>query len=220
VTGHNLTINCEKALLFSDIHCRTGGVCDPLMKLLNVASKESIDCLIILGDLFDDLHERMDSMTLKREMLQLGFKEYRGRHILYTPSSSSHDPIVGKSEFELNGVKVCVNKVIKASLGDLNLCLTHGDMLVPNGAVAYAINAVSALAGKSLLLEELTKRRICSSSAWFFMGHTHIPGLDPARRLGNPGSWRREWRGRVPYWRRPSNSAILYEGKRFRLVFL
>ncbi len=219
MVGKELVLPCRRALIFSDTHCKTGRLCGPVLKILNTAREEDVDCVAILGDLFDDLHVRVGPAMLVSEMARLGFNKYSPKYILYTPSSSSHDPILGEAELNLGGTTIHVARVINIELGGENVCLTHGDVAIPNGAIAYFVNKAAAVLGKSLFLEEQTRKKLCVKNGWFFMGHTHIPGLDHERKLGNPGSWRAEWHARLPYWRSPSNSFILYDGKRFRLVF-
>ncbi|QOJ78478.1 metallophosphoesterase family protein [Infirmifilum lucidum] len=217
--GKELALPCRRALIFSDTHCKRGRPCSPVLEVLGAAKEENVDCIAILGDLFDDFHVDVDPATLALEMARLGFSTYSPRYVLYTPSLSSHDPILGEAEFNLGGTVIHVARVINIGLGGEEVCLTHGDIVVPNGAIAYFVNRTMAILGKSLFLEEQARKRLCGRSSWLFMGHTHIPGLDHERRLGNPGSWRATWHSRMPYWRRPSNSFVLYDGKRFRLVF-
>jgi len=165
----------------------------------------------VLGDMFDDLHRRMHPREFRRYVLQAVHSAEFPETVYYTTSLSSHDPVF-EEPFELyldSANLLVIPGLLRIGVGGHAVCALHGDVVVRSGVLACAINATAAAAGRPLLLEEIAKRRYCSPGAWLLAGHTHIPGLDTGRRLGNPGSWKASWTIGLRYWRPPSFGAIL-----------
>ncbi|AKG38129.1 hypothetical protein MA03_00840 [Infirmifilum uzonense] len=174
---------------------------------------------MVAGDLFEDLHYRISTYQLKFEILKLGLPTELPPLIIYTPSFSSHDPIVDEGSINLGRSRIYIRRVAHIQLGDDEVVVTHGDIGIANGAIAHLVDRVGSLVGRKLLVEEKVKEKLNLRNQWLIMGHTHIPGLDTTRRIGNPGSWKSAWGKWLPYWRKPTYSLIFYDGKSFRLVY-
>ena len=190
------------------------------MSVLRLTKHLGLGCLILLGDMFEDLHRRVRPEDLRRYLLRAVDGAELPEVLYYTTSLSSHDPIFDEPlELHLNGVSLLVVPgVLQLKVEGHPLCALHGDAIVRNGVLAYTVNTVAAAAKRPLLLEEIAKRRYCSPEAWLLAGHTHIPGLDSVRRLGNPGSWKLYWVFGIRYWRSPVFGAILVERSGVRLL--
>lgn len=213
-------VESPSAMLASDLHCSGG--CGELNVVLMLAADLGIRDVFILGDLWDNMHFGTSTPELRRAFSVIVSPRLRGldMRIWYVASGSSHDPIVGETcYFSLDGVSVAVfPRPIFARIGRLDTFLTHGDIAVPNGAVAYAINRVGMALGRRLLLESYLKRRLrLPRDTWLIMGHTHIAGVDYRRRVANTGSWRASWIGGFRYWRRPAYTFIVIRGDKLFL---
>ena len=190
------------------------------MSALRLTKRLGLECLIVLGDMFEDLHRRVRPGDLRRYFLRAVNGVELPEMLYYTASLSSHDPIFDEPlELRLNGAGLLVVPgVLQLKVEGHLLCALHGDAVVRSGVLAYAVNRVAAAAGRPLLLEEVAKRRYCSPEAWLLAGHTHIPGLDAVRRLGNPGSWKLYWGFGMRYWRHPAFGAVLVDRSGVRLL--
>jgi len=207
-------------LAVSDTHCPAGTRCPQLLGAIELVERLGLDCLIVLGDMFDDLHRRMQPRGLRKYFLRAVGSALLPGAIYYTTSLSSHDPVFDECfELSLDGSSLLVVPgVLQLEVEGHMLCALHGDAVVRSGVLAYAVNTAASAAGRSLLLEEIAKRRYCSPRAWLLAGHTHIPGLDAKRMLGNPGSWKFYWSFGLRYWRPPSFGAILITRSGVRLL--
>ena len=190
------------------------------MSALRLARRLGSGCLIVLGDMFDKLHRRTSSEELRRHLLQAVSGTELPESLYYTTSLSSHDPVFEEPfELSLNGASLLVVPgLLQLEVEGHELCALHGDAVARSGVLAYALNAAAAAAGRPLLLEEVAKRRFCAPQAWLLAGHTHIPGLDPERRLGNPGSWKLYWGSGLRYWRPASFGVIVITRSGVRLL--
>jgi len=206
----------ERAVLVSDIHCRPRSC--KAKEVAKIAAREGAS-LIVLGDLFDDLHREVSDSELERA-LHAAFRGVADLEVYYVTSSSSHDPILEREvRLRLGGFIVNVYPgALVARVGQLRAFLTHGDMALRNGAHAFLVNAVALLLGEKLYLEKTLRRKLrLPSDWWLVMGHTHIPGIDREARVANTGSWRVSWSFGIPYWRPPSTTYILIEGSSIEL---
>lgn len=176
--------------------------------------------MLILGDLFDRLHYRLSPKELRGYFEALTGEMKLPRYVYYTTSLSSHDPILtAPVKFELKSSEVLVVPgVLRLHVDGHDLCGLHGDLVVSSGVLALLLNKLASAMSRELLLEEIAKRRFCRSWEWVFAGHTHVPGLDPVRKLGNPGSWKAAWGGRLPYWKPPSFTLIEVAADGVRLL--
>ncbi len=208
------------ALLVSDIHAEFG---DRKMALVTcLAAEVGASSLVVLGDLFDDMHRTVTMDELGRALKAI-FREsaLSELEVYYVTSLSSHDPILGKElHICLGSARVHLYPgVLIAQMGRGVAFLTHGDIIVKNGAHAFAVNLLAEMFGKTLYLErKLRKALQLPDNWWLFMGHTHLPGLDPAFKVGNTGSWRGAWVPGVPYWRPPSRTVIYVGDNEVRLL--
>ena len=197
------------AVVASDLHCMPGSC--PARTLAGLAIEYGVEALVILGDLFEDMHRRVSVGELRRA-LRWVFGGVRNLTVHYVASRSSHDPILdGDVSLEVDGVEIHVySRPVIAVIGGVRAFLTHGDMALRNGAHAYLVNLLAAVKGERLYLEKRLKRRLRLPREWWLvMGHTHIPGIDYRERVANTGSWRSKWILQIPYWRPPSNTFLL-----------
>ncbi|MEM0493940.1 MAG: metallophosphoesterase family protein [Thermofilum sp.] len=210
----------ESCVLCSDLHCEEESECWQLQAVLNFAANEKVDCLLILGDLFDRLHYRLPAEELKKHFEKLTGEAELPRYVYYTTSLSSHDPILpAPAKLKLKSSELlAVPGVLRLRVGGHSVCGLHGDLVVSSGVLAFLLNKLASAASRELLLEEIAKRRFCSNREWVFAGHTHLPGLDPVRRLGNPGSWKATWSGKIPYWKPSSFSVIKVSANEVKLL--
>jgi len=208
------------AVMASDLHCRPGRCRAPLLaRLARILGAES---LIVLGDLFDDMHRLVSPEELRRA-LKCAFGDTGGLEVYYVTSGSSHDPILPRDlHFEAGGLRVhAYPGPLVARVDGVWAFLTHGDIALRNGAHAFLVNVAAAARGVRLYLEKRLRRALrLPPSWWLIMGHTHIPGMDRSARVANTGSWRELWVAGLPYWRPPSNTFILVEGGELRLARL
>lgn len=210
----------RRCVVCSDLHCIEGSKCWQLQMVLAAVLAEDTDCLLILGDLFERLHYELTPEELKKHFEKLTGGTRLPSHVYFATSLSSHDPILpAPVRFELNSSEIlAVPGVIHLHAGGHDICGLHGDLVVSSGVLAYLLNRLASMAGKKLLLEEISKQRFCRDSEWVFTGHTHVPGLDTARKLGNPGSWKIAWKGGLPYWKTPSFTLIKVSDSEVRLL--
>ena len=209
----------RSALICSDLHCRRGKPCRQLADAASLASRLGAECLVLAGDLFEDLHEPTGREALLRELDAILGPTETPRLVVYVTSLSSHDPILqGPVYAELHGSKlIVVPGMTVLHVSGRRICVLHGDAAVPNGALAHIVNRLAALLGRPLYLERRMREKLCPDGL-LIAGHTHIPGLLPDRGVGNPGSWKTLWRRGLPYWRRPSRTCIYVAEGVVRLV--
>lgn len=208
------------ALLVSDIHAEFGD--SEIALVTRLAAEVGANSLVVLGDLFDDMHYAVTMDELGRALRAI-FREktLSELKVYYVTSLSSHDPILGEE------LRICLGSArvhlypgaLIAQIGRKVAFLTHGDVIMRNGAHAFAVNLLAEMFGKTLYLEKKLRKALrLPDSWWLFMGHTHLPGLDPAFKVGNTGSWRSKWVSGVPYWRPPSRTAIYVGENEVRLL--
>ncbi len=206
----------ERAVLVSDIHCRPGSC--RAKDVARLAVREGAS-LIVLGDLFDDLHREVSDDELERA-LRAAFHGVTNLEIYYVTSGSSHDPILRHEVRLMLGsliVRACPGALV-TRVGQLRALLTHGDMVLRNGAHAFLVNATAMMLGEKLYLEKVLRKKLrLPSDWWLIMGHTHIPGIDYEARVANTGSWKTSWSFGIPYWRPPSNTYVFVEGASIEL---
>jgi UDP-2,3-diacylglucosamine pyrophosphatase LpxH len=203
-------IELERAVMVSDLHCKPGSC--KVGEIAGLAAREGAS-LVILGDLFDDLHREVGDDELERA-LRAVFRGVAGLEIYYVTSGSSHDPILKReTHLRLESLSVHVYpRALIARVGRLRMFLTHGDLALRNGAHAFLVNVAAMTLGKRLYLEKALKKKLrLPSDWWLVMGHTHIPGIDREARVANTGSWKASWSFNLPYWRPPSNTYIIVE---------
>lgn len=207
----------DPAILVSDMHYRPGSCC--INAVTALAAKVGAETFVVLGDLFDDLHEPLSADEV-REALRRVFKGVKGLRVIFVTSLSSHDPILQDAvHFKCDGLDLHVYPgPVILRLGGLTAFLTHGDLALRNGAHAFLINYLMKSMGRELFLEKMLRQKLrLPAQWWLFMGHTHIPGIDYEARVANAGSWRGNWVHGIPYWRPPSNTYIIVESGRLEL---
>lgn len=202
--------NYESCLVCSDLHCDEKKECWQLRRVLSAAVSERVDCLVILGDLFDKLHRRIPASDLRGHLQRIIGDAELPRRVYYVTSLSSHDPIIPfPVELEVGFSRfLIVPGVIHLDVNGHEICGLHGDLVVSSGVLAYLMNKTASMTARKLLLEEIAKKKFCKSYEWTFTGHTHLPGIDWERKLGNAGSWKVSWHGSLPYWKPPSFTVI------------
>lgn len=217
LAGDPLDVGSFDALVaVSDLHI--GSRSAPLRSIGRLARLENADSLAILGDLFDDLHRELELDELERwlELAARLLELPRGLEVYCTLSKSSHDPVLGDdvTELEVGGIEfVLTYRPIRASIGGLVCYMIHGDAVVSNGALAYAMEVAGEMAGIECLLERAARKSLSvGEDDWLFMGHTHRPALDRERKIANPGSWK-------IHWRKSRSAAILTREGEVDLVY-
>lgn len=208
----------DPIILVSDIHANFS---DGKMALMTRLTAElGASSLVVLGDLFDDMHRAVTIDELSRALMTI-FRRKTVKDVYYVTSLSSHDPILNRDlHMYLDNSRIhSYPGALIAQVGRTKAFLTHGDIIMRNGAHAFMINLLARAFGRTLYLErKLRKLLRLPDDWWLFMGHTHLPGLDPASKIGNTGSWRNTWMPGVPYWRPPSRTMIYLEGNEVRLL--
>ncbi|MEM2389520.1 MAG: hypothetical protein QW215_04690 [Ignisphaera sp.] len=150
--------------------------------------------VIVAGDLLNErvpLNSIVKSLKIALEALDLE----RSR-IIYIISTASHD-IDGYFEKPLhliiNGISISmVSGIARILIDDCNsyIYATHGEYVSRDGAVAYFLDRLSvSLFRKSITA--LVMRRIMGAerATWIFIGHSHIPSIEPSLKVVNTGSW-------------------------------
>ena len=183
------------------------------------SKKENIRNLIILGDLYDDLHiplsEKILCNILKRTFQPIANQVEK---IIYIISTASHDPIIQKEvikcslAYKEKTLDILVSSVpLVIKINNFTALLTHGEIAISNGAIAYLLNKIMEQSGNPLYIERLLKKKLnLNKNVWLIMGHTHIPGISYTARVANTGNWKKIWfTNKIPYWRTPSFTYIL-----------
>lgn len=199
-------------VIVSDLHCTPRH--RPTLEVAKLARSLGARNLIVAGDLFDDLHQALPADALA-EALRWAFRGAQGLTVHYVTSGSSHDPIQPSPAVVRAGpLRVHVYpRYMLFSTGAGTIFVTHGDVAVPNGLHAFAINLAARLVGEELFIERRLRERLGLPPGWWLvMGHTHLPGIDYGARVANAGSWRESWRAGLPYYRPPSRTFILADG--------
>ena len=139
--------------------------------------------LVIAGDLFEDEHRAVGRSEFERLVEKALAVIGRPRELYIALSASSHDPLLREPySGYVAGTRVyACNCPVR--LG--GIVVAHGDSVIRNGAVAYLVERVArGFVGRAL------RRRLSLGSEWLVYGHTHVPLIDPAHRLANPGPWK------------------------------
>lgn len=210
---------CSSSIIISDLHCYHGKPCRSFIKVLKIADLFDADCLVIAGDLFDDLYKELDPRQVTRHLRIIAGGRRLPRKIIYVLSSSSHDPRIKENsslQLDESTIYLCKRHCI-AEIGETRTCIVHGDIFLRNGAIAHLYNLLSTLKGATLLMERKIRKMLGKECEWLIAGHTHIPGIDPKSKVANPGTWKEKWFFGLPYWRRPSNTFIYFNGEKISL---
>ncbi len=218
-----LAVELEEAvtLFVSDIHYREGDATPRL--IAGLVRRLGAGRLVVLGDLFDDLHRPLTPDELGRCVRgALSPVLERVDEMIYVVSGGQHDPIVpGTLRLDLGPRVLVTDRPLYATIGGQGFLLTHGDVAILNGAVAYAVNRAARVLGCDLFLEKALRARFrLGPRDWLIMGHTHLPGIDGTWRVANTGCWKRTWALGLRYWRRPTFTAVVYDLREVRLVKL
>jgi hypothetical protein len=173
-------------LVLSDIHI--GSRSSLIGELRRCLSGVQTDVLAIAGDLFEDEHrrvERKEAAQLFRRLLAV--LPVRPKILLASLSSSSHDPLVGHYVDTLDGVEVLAcNCPISLTYRGERMVITHGDMAIGDGFLAYVIDRI-----RPGTVGRLAKKKLgLPRDVWLIYGHSHVPYLNVDERILNPGSWK------------------------------
>ncbi|MGC8582902.1 MAG: metallophosphoesterase family protein [Thermoproteus sp.] len=173
-------------LVLSDIHI--GSRSSLIGELRRCLSGVQVDVLAIAGDLFEDEHRRVgrdEATRLFRRLLAV--LSVRPKMLVASLSSSSHDPIVGHYADTIDGVEVfACNCPISLNYGGERMVITHGDIAVGDGIIAYIIDRI-----RPGTVGRWAKRKLgLPKDVWLIYGHSHVPYLNTDERILNPGSWK------------------------------
>ena len=184
----------EDIIVVSDIHLGSNGSLG-LNPILKYGFERNIKYIVIAGDLFEDRHfkysyndlRKLCRNTLYRWKLNIFEK------IFIILSRYSHDPIINTNRiyFRIDDTDILLKYgLLKLVLNDVNIYITHGDIICPNGFTASLINRLYEIfLKKKFFLERILKERI-GVDDWLIMGHTHIAGIDYDLKIANTGSWK------------------------------
>jgi predicted phosphodiesterase len=188
-----LKLDVDAIAIAGDLHAEANGL--GLSAIGRAMKREGIRALALAGDLFHRLHRPLGRAelvgALKATLRRLELP--REAAVVYTPALFGHDPIIDEAMgLELEGVRVYVAPgAARVELaGRRRLYVAHGDCIAHNGLLAGAAELAALTLARCPLLELLLRRTLgASADEWVFMGHTHLPLLDEARRVANPGAW-------------------------------
>ena len=211
---------CRDAIIASDLHCKRDKPCRALQYILEAYKTFSADCLIIAGDLFEDLHFPLSPREVIYYIKRIVDNKALPKKLIYVTSGASHDPIIDNVAIidEDGGIIVIAPRKLVIGIGGRKVCVVHGDIFLKNGVLAHLYNRISSFLGKKLALEERLKEIFGSECEWLIAGHTHISGIDYARKVANPGTWKNTWFFQLPYWRRSTNTFIYFGRKKITLI--
>jgi len=184
----------EDIIVVSDIHLGSDKSLG-LNHILRYGVEKNIKYIVIAGDLFENRHYRHsydDLIKLYRNVLyRLGLKFFKKIFIIL--SRYSHDPVIDydKIQFKIDGKDILLKYgLLKLVLDNLNIYITHGDIICPNGFIANLVNrSFKIFLKKKFFLERKLKERLRIDD-WLIMGHTHIAGIDYNLKIANTGSWK------------------------------
>lgn len=188
--------------VFSDVHI--GSPRSKVQELRSCLKKLSPDEVVIAGDLFDDQHRevsRDEAVRLIKKAMEI--LQIQPRRLYIAFSSSSHDPqLPGPLTERINRTEVVAYNGEIFIDGAIKAVVTHGDKLIKNGVVAYFVD----LARRGQIGRWLRRRLELGDNVWLIYGHSHVPHVDVALKILNPGAWKiygvRRIRGNV--YRLPS----------------
>lgn len=174
-------------LVFSDVHL--GSPRSRIRELRRCLKGIDAEVVAVAGDLFDDEHRpvgRDEARALfRRALAALGIKP---RMLIVSLSSSSHDPqIAGSFTDKIDGVEVMAcNCPISFEYGGVKFVITHGDLALGDGFLAYLVDLI-----RPGQIGRLLRRRLgVQQNEWLIYGHSHVPYLSGEERILNPGAWK------------------------------
>ncbi|MHA1595494.1 MAG: hypothetical protein ACTSXJ_04370 [Candidatus Baldrarchaeia archaeon] len=189
----------NKAIFISDLHVNVNDACDGrfLRVLGEFIVNENVKRLVIAGDFVNFVHKSISRDRLEKMIAQavrtIGIPKNYYIEIFYVTSTTSHDPKVSEMiNFSVDNAEVFVipGALILEVNGRTKFCVVHGDYVSRNGFLSSILNRIAAIFGRKLYLERKLKSVIgLDAETWLIMGHTHMPGVDPANRVANCGSW-------------------------------
>jgi len=188
--------------VLGDVHI--GSRRSKMQELRSCLKKLSPDEVAVAGDLFDDQHRevsRDEAVRLIRKAMEI--LQIQPQRLYIAFSRSSHDPqLPGPLTERIGGTEVVAYNGEIFIDGALKAVVTHGDGLIKNGVVAYFVD----LAKRGQIGRWLRKRLALGDDVWLIYGHSHVPHVDAALKILNPGAWKiygvRRIRGNV--YRLPS----------------
>lgn len=166
----------------------------------SAAARLNARTIVIVGDLFDLMHDKPLTETMLRyAAMRLGLVGGRW-DIVYVAAVSNHDPRIPEAMiWTIEGSKVlAVSGAVLAQLEGSWYLFVHGDNVISNGPLAFLVDI--ALRG---IVERISRRSLgVDEKVFTVMGHTHMPMLDLGLRTANAGTWVHRF---LPAW----NTALL-----------
>jgi len=172
--------------VFSDVHI--GSPSSRMQELRSCLKKLSPDEVVIAGDLFDDQHRKVsrdEAVRLIKKAMEI--LQIQPQRLYIAFSSSSHDPqLPGPLTERINGTEVVAYNGEILIDGALKAVATHGDRLIRSGVAAYFVD----LARRGQIGRWLRRRLALGDDIWLIYGHSHVPHVDAALKILNPGAWK------------------------------
>lgn len=182
----------EPIIIVSDIHVGSRKSYHTVLR--RFIERMRYDTLVIVGDLIDDRIPLSNILNgLKTAIEALGLEKGR---IIYIVSTTSHD-INGYFEkplhITIDSIAISiVSGIIRISIDGCRdyIYAAHGEYVSRDGVIAYILDRISmALFRKSITAIIMRKALDIERDAWVFIGHSHIPSIEPLLKIVNTGSW-------------------------------
>lgn len=173
-------------IIFGDVHI--GSRHTRLRELRTCLEALEPEVVVITGDLFDDQYRQvsLDEAT-KLFKKALDILSIRPREVYISLSASSHDPqLPGPLSVKVEGVEVVAYNGPLYIEGEVKVVATHGDQVIHSGVLAYFVD----LLDRGKIGRVLKQRLGLDREVWLVYGHSHVPHVDPVKRILNPGSWK------------------------------
>lgn len=181
-----LFLKMGKLIIVSDLHLESNF--RDLSCIGDFIDKNKISTLIFNGDVFDRKHKEIFQRDdFKKIEERLGIENGSLKKLIYI-TAYNHDPYLKEDFMEFKeGEKefLVFGGLLKLKTSQDLFYIFHGDYITI-APFPTLINKLSA----SLSFEKLAKKIIgAKREDWLILGHSHLPGIDPERKIANPGSW-------------------------------
>lgn len=178
-------------LFIADLHVAREEDSPRFLGLAEFISANHVRNLVIVGDLFDspdDAWRLLGSSTGReasqaiRRVLGLGNGTV---NLYFLRGTEMHDPRDLDLNLSEEPIFRTLGKYTRFTIDGVRVLATHGDEALGAGHGLL----FSYLTGRPYM-EALWKNAMGLDDAeWVIMGHSHMPGIDEARRVANPGGW-------------------------------